>query len=241
MNERRSQIESHVGPTDAEFIESCIAIDGPTASGKSVIGSQLSHHLGIPFCDTGLMYRAATLSVLHAEISPDDSVKVIEYLANLDLDLYWETPETPIVLLDSLSVNDQLRKPEIENTVSLIAKLPAVRSMLVARQRFIASREAVIMVGRDIGKVVLPEAKTKIFLDASIEVRAQRRHADQVGAGRSVTVQQVQEATSQRDQADDTGKRSIRPEQAADDATVIFTDDLTEQEVLDLCLGLRAE
>ena len=241
MNERRSQIESHVGPTDVEFIESSIAIDGPTASGKSVIGSQLSHHLGIPFCDTGLMYRAATLSILNAEISPDDSLKVVEYLANLDLDLYWETPETPIVLLDSLSVNDQLRKPEIENTVSLIAKLPAVRSMLVARQRFIASREAVIMVGRDIGRVVLPEAKTKIFLDASIEVRARRRYADQIEVGQSMTVQQVQEATSYRDQADDTGKRSIRPEQAAEDATVIFTDDLTELEVLDFCLDLYAK
>jgi cytidylate kinase len=123
----------------------------------------------------------------------------------------------------------------------LIAKLPEVRSMLVARQRFVASREAVIMVGRDIGRVVLPEAKTKIFLDASIEIRARRRYAEQIEAGRDMTMQQVQAATSYRDQADDTGKRSIRPEQAAEDATVIFTDDLTEREVLDFCLDLYAK
>jgi cytidylate kinase len=241
LNERRSQIESLKDQVDDQYIEKCIAIDGPTASGKSVIGRQLSNHLGIPFCDTGLMYRAATLSVLQADISPHDPEKIVAWLEDFDLDLRWERPDVPIILLNSVSVNDQLRNPEIENAVSLIAKLPSVRALLVARQRLVASREAVVMVGRDIGKVVLPEAKTKIFLDASIEVRAQRRHADQVGAGRSVTVQQVQEATSQRDQADDTGKRSIRPEQAADDATVIFTDDLTEKEVLDLCLGLRAE
>ncbi|HIE82429.1 MAG TPA: (d)CMP kinase [Dehalococcoidia bacterium] len=190
MDERRSQIESHPGITDIQYIESCIAIDGPTASGKSVIGRQLSHYLEIPFCDTGLMYRAATLSVLQAEISPDDSLHVIELLENLDLDLHWDTPDAPIILLDSISVNDQLRNPEIENMVSLIAKLPEVRSMLVARQRFVASREAVIMVGRDIGRVVLPEAKTKIFLDASIEIRARRRYAEQIEAGRDMTMQQ---------------------------------------------------
>ena len=220
---------------------SSIAIDGPTASGKSVIGRQLSRHLGIPFCDTGLMYRAATLSVLQAEISPDDSVRVVEWLENLDLDLRWDTPEIPLILLDSMPVNDQLRKPEIEATVSLIAKLPEVRSMLVARQRFVASREAVIMVGRDIGTVVLPEAETKIFLDASIEVRARRRHAEQIEAGQNSTMQQVQDATAYRDRADDTGKRSIRPEQAAEDATVIFTDDLSERQVLDVCLDLYAK
>jgi cytidylate kinase len=184
------------------------------------------------------MYRAATLSVLEARVSPHDSDKVIDWLKDLDLDLRWDRLDTPVILLNSVAVNDELRSPEIEKNVSLIAKLSPVRALLVARQRFVASREVVIMVGRDIGRVVLPEAKTKIFLDASIEVRAHRRHAEQVGAGQAVTVQQVQAATSQRDQADDTGKRSIRPEQAADDATVIFTDDLTEDEVLDRCLGL---
>jgi len=241
LDERRSEIEGHLGATDTQYIENSIAIDGPTASGKSVIGRQLSLRLGIPFCDTGLMYRAATLSVLQARIPPDNSLKVIEWLRNMNLDLHWDTPDTPVILLDSIPVNDKLRKPEMENMVSLIAKLPEVRSMLVARQRLVASREAVIMVGRDIGRVVLPEAKTKIFLDASIEVRAARRHADQIEAGQSMTVQQVQEATSHRDQADDTGKRSIRPEQAADDATVIFTDDSSEREVLAQCLGLYAK
>ena len=161
-------------------MEKCIAIDGPTASGKSVIGRQISQRLGIPFCDTGLMYRAATLSVLEAGISPREPNKVVEWLENLDLDLRWESPEVPIILLNAVPVNDQLRMPEIEQTVSLIAKLPAVRSLLVERQRSVAIRQAVVMVGRDIGTVVLPEAKTKIFLDASIEVRARRRFADQI-------------------------------------------------------------
>ena len=219
-------------------MEKCIAIDGPTASGKSVIGRQISQRLGIPFCDTGLMYRAATLSVLEAGISPREPNKVVEWLENLDLDLRWESPEVPIVLLNAVPVNDQLRMPEIEQTVSLIAKLPAVRSLLVERQRSVAIRQAVVMVGRDIGTVVLPEAKTKIFLDASIEVRARRRFADQIEAGHTMTAQEVREATFQRDQADDTGKRSIRPEQAADDAIVIFTDDLSEHQVLDRCLDL---
>ncbi len=182
------------------------------------------------------MYRAATLAVIRSDVGIEDAAAIVSLLQEIKLDIHWNDPAVPEVMLNDLHVNRELREPLVEQQVSAVAKLPDVRSLLVERQRYFASENPIIMVGRDIGKVVLAEARTKLFLDASLEVRSARRHADQIRAGRDFSLDQVTEATDRRDNADDTGSRSIRPEQAADDALVIVTDLLTEEEVTDRCL-----
>ncbi len=238
MNDSRASFVIHGNTTQSgvQSIESSIAIDGPTASGKTVIGQALAKRLQIPFCDTGLMYRAATLAVLRSKIDIDDATGIVALLRETKLELQWTDPAVPEVMLSDVHVDAELRDPMVEQQVSAVAKLPDVRSLLVESQRYFASKAPIIMVGRDIGKIVLVEARTKLFLNASLAVRSARRHADQIQAGRDFSLDQVAEATDRRDNADDTGNRSIRPEQAAQDALVILTDSLTEEEVTDRCL-----
>ncbi len=223
----------HTTPTDAPESEATagsiarsVAIDGPTASGKSAVGRALARRLGYGFLDTGLMYRACTLAVLESPVDPEDEAPVAALVRALDLDVQWPDPETPRVLIAGDDVSDRLREPEIEATVSLISRVPAVRDELVRRQRAFAERTPIVMAGRDIGTRVLTGARTKLFLDASLEVRAARRLAEEQAAGRGSDLGRVSAETNRRDNLDSTGKRAIRPEQAAPDAVVIDTDDL---------------
>ena len=216
----------------ADSIARSVAIDGPTASGKSAVGRALARRLGYGFLDTGLMYRACTLAVLDSPADPDDADAVAALVRALDLDVRWPDPETPRVLVAGDDVSDRLREPEIEATVSLISRVPAVRDELVRRQRAFATREPIVMAGRDIGTRVLTEARAKLFLDASLEVRAARRLGDERAAGRGSDLDRVSAETDRRDQLDSTGQRAIRPEQAAPDAVVIATDDLGIDEVV---------
>ena len=213
-----------------------VALDGPTASGKSVVGRALAVRLGLGSLDTGMMYRACTRSVLSADIDPEDAAAVVAHVRTLELDVEWPDPATPRVLVSGEDVTDGLRDPEIEATVSLISRLPDVRDEMVRLQRAVATRQPIVMAGRDIGTRVLTEARTKIFLTASIEVRARRRLADEQAAGRASSLEQVIEETARRDALDQTGKRAIHPEQAAPDALVIDTGPLRVDEVVTLAL-----
>tara|TARA_Y100000996_G_scaffold407149_1_gene384400 strand:+ start:2279 stop:2992 length:714 start_codon:yes stop_codon:yes gene_type:complete len=224
------------GSRDTDSVQRSLAMDGPTAAGKSVIGRILSQRLSLHFCDTGLMYRAATWAVLGAGIQLDDESNIIQCVREADLDLSWEKPESPRVLVSGHDVTQKLREPTIEQAVSKVAGLPGVRDVLVTRQKHIASRSPVIMVGRDIGKVILPEARTKIFLDASLDERARRRLKDHLAIGREVTFEGVRESIARRDEADNTGHRSISADQAAEDAIVLLTDGLSEASVVEQCL-----
>ncbi len=214
-----------------------LAIDGPTAAGKSVIGKKLSQRLSLYFCDTGLMYRAATLAVLRSEIILEDESGIVSCVNEAGIDLQWTNPEIPRVLLQDIDVSEYLRDPRIEHTVSRVAGIQAVREVLVQRQKAIARRSPVIMVGRDIGKVILPEARVKIFLDASLAERARRRFLEQSSTGQDVTLKSVEDSISRRDSADNTGHRSITAEQAADGAVIITTDGLSEDTVVEKCLA----
>ena len=209
-----------------------VAIDGPTASGKSVVGRALAVRLGYGFLDTGLMYRACTLAVLESGTGPEDEGAVAALVRALDLDVRWPEPATPRVVLAGDDVTARLREPAIEATVSLISRVPDVRDELVRRQRGFAARSPIVMSGRDIGTRVLAEARTKLFLDASLAVRAARRLAEEDAAGRGSDLARVRAETERRDALDATGKRAIRPEQAAPDATVIDTDGLSVDEVV---------
>ena len=210
-----------------------VAIDGPTASGKSAVGRALAEALQIGFFDTGLMYRACTMAVLNSGTDPEDAAAVTALVRGLDLDMRWDEPTVPRIVLAGEDVTGALRSSEIERAVSLVSRIPEVRDELVRRQRSIATREPVVMAGRDIGTRVLVEARTKVFLDASAEVRARRRLGEELDAGRPTNFDEVLHATRRRDELDNTGHRAIRREQAADDAVVIDTDALGIDQVVE--------
>lgn len=224
-----------------DSVARCIAIDGPTASGKSVVGRALAERLRYGFFDTGLMYRACTLAVLHAGVNPDDAAAVIALVRALDLDVTWPEPTVPRIQVAGMDVSNALRTPEIEANVSLVSRIPEVRDELVRRQRDFAAREPLVMVGRDIGTRVLTEARTKIFLEASPEVRARRRLGEELDSGRSTSFERVLTETRRRDELDATGHRAIRREQAAPDAVVIDTDVYGIEDVVGLILDAHRE
>lgn len=217
-------------------IAASIAVDGATASGKSVVGRALAERLDIGFFDTGLMYRACTLAVLEAGIDPQDPAAVTELVCALELDVRWLDPATPRMHIAGEDVTPRLRAPEIERTVSLVSRIPEVRVELVRRQRAFAARAPIVMAGRDIGSRVLAEARTKFFLDASSEVRARRRLGEELDVGRDSTFERVLNETRRRDELDATGQRAVRPEQAAPDALVIDTDPLGIDQVVERCI-----
>ena len=228
-------VEDPIAPV-ADTVARCLAIDGPTASGKSVVGRALAERLGFGFFDTGLMYRACTLAALHAGVNPDDATAVLALVRALDLDVKWPEPTAPRIRVAGMDVSGALRTPEIERNVSLVSRIPEVRDDLVRRQREFAAREALVMVGRDIGTRVLTEARTKIFLEASAEIRARRRLGEEIDSGRQTTFERVLEETRRRDELDATGHRAIRREQAARDAVIIDTDAYGIEDVVAMCL-----
>ncbi len=228
-------------PIADESLKRSIAIDGPTASGKSVVGRALADALGLGFFDTGLMYRACTLAVQQSDVDLEDEAGVIHLVRGLALDMRWPEPNNPRVYLDGEDVTPALRELEIEQNVSLISRIPEVRDELVRRQRAIATREPVVMAGRDIGTRVLFEARTKIFLDASTEIRARRRLGEELDSGRQTTFEQVLAATRRRDEMDNTGHRAVRREQAADGAVIIDTDALGIDQVVERCIEAYRE
>jgi cytidylate kinase len=158
-----------------------IAIDGSAASGKSTLGARLAQHLGYLYFDTGVMYRAVTWAVLDRKIDPKNLETVSEVAEKLPIEVKPDGPEDGrlyTVLADGQDITWQIRSPEVEAYVSLISSYPRVRAALVARQRRIAAAGAIVMVGRDIGTVVLPDADLKIFMQASAEERARRREQE---------------------------------------------------------------
>jgi cytidylate kinase len=217
-------------------LERSIAIDGPTAAGKSVVGRAVADQLGIGFFDTGLMYRACTFAVLRSDTDPEDESAVLALVATLELDMRWSDPNTPHIFLGDEDVTAELRTPEVEQNVSLVSRITKVRDELVHRQRAIASREPVVMAGRDIGTRVLTEARTKVFLDASSETRARRRLGEELNSGRDSSFEQVLVATRRRDELDDSGHRAVRREQAAAGAVIVDTDALGIDLVVEACI-----
>ena len=201
-----------------------------------MVGRALADRLGFGFFDTGMMYRACALAALEEEVDPEDAAAAAELVRGLDLDVRWPQPTEPHVFLAGRDVTPQLRSPQVERSVSLVSRIPEVRDELVRRQRAFASREQVVMVGRDIGTRVLTEARTKVFLDASTEVRARRRLGEERDAGRDSTFERVLAETRRRDELDATGQRAIRREQAAPDALVIDTDMLGIDQVVEACV-----
>ncbi len=214
-----------------------IAIDGPVAVGKSTIGKLIAKKLGIPFLDTGLMYRALTWKVLESNIDPSDEVRIRELLNNLTIDVQYTGQDTPLKLaIDGKELGEELRSPGVEKAVSLVSRLPSIREFMVRQQQKVAgSLSNLVMAGRDIGTVVLPGARHKYFLVASPGVRTERRFKEVQGKGEHVDFSSLLRQIEQRDELD--SKRAVSPLQPAPDATIVNTDNLSAEQVTEKILG----
>src|SRR5512136_2352552 len=206
-----------------------IAIDGPAASGKSTIAAALARQLNYLYFDTGVMYRAATWAALERGVAISDEAAVTALAESLQIDVKPPSQDDGRqydVLCDGVDVTWAIRSPEVDDSVSPVAAYPGVRSALTAQQRRIGLRGKVVMVGRDIGTVVLPEAPLKIYLDASAAERARRRYREvQARGGQAQTYADILDNVKSRD-AIDSG-RATAPLKAAPDAVLIDSTSLS--------------
>lgn len=211
---------------------STIAIDGPAASGKSTIGHHLAEWLGYLYLDTGVLYRAVTWAALEREIPMEHEARVNALAETLPIDV---TPPTVddgrqyTVKVGDEDVTWAIRTPAVDRNVSIVAAYPDVRTALTERMREIGARGDVVMVGRDIGTVVLPDADLKIYVEASVEVRAHRRLLERQAQGEDVTQEQMVEELRRRD-AIDSG-REAAPLRAAPDAVHFDNTNLNKEEM----------
>ena len=209
-----------------------IAIDGPAASGKSTISKLISKKLDIEYIDTGAMYRAFTLKLINKNIVLDDTDKILQEINETNIDF-----KDKHIYLDGEIVDKQIRENIINQNVSYIAKIKEVRYRMVELQRKIAKNKGVVMDGRDIGTVVLPDADYKIFIVASIDERAKRRYKDLIAEGETkITLEQVKEELKIRDNIDST--RKIAPLLKANDAIEVDTTDKTIEESVNTILEI---
>ena len=207
-----------------------VAIDGPAGTGKSSVSRGLARELGSRYLDTGAMYRIVTLAVLRAGIDPADAEAVASTAAVAELSVGYD-PEEDRCYLAGEDVSSEIRGDAVTRAVSAVSSVPAVRTRLVELQRQLAEGSgSVVVEGRDIGTVVLPDAPVKIFLTASAETRARRRNDQNVAAGLPDDYDGVLADVRRRDHLDST--RAVSPLRAASDAVVVDTSDMTEGEVI---------
>jgi len=211
---------------------STIAIDGPAASGKSTIGHHLAEWLDYLYLDTGLLYRAVTWAALERDIPMEDEARINALAETLPIDVFPPSVDDGrqyTVMVGDEDVTWAIRTPAVDQNVSIVAAYPDVRTALTERMREIGARGDVVMVGRDIGTVVLPDADLKIYVEASVEVRAHRRLLERRAQGEDVTQEQMEEELRRRD-AIDSG-REAAPLRAAPDAVHFDNTHLTKEEM----------
>lgn len=214
-------------------IPSIIAIDGPAASGKSTLGRRLADSLGYLFFDTGVMYRAVTWVTLQQGVDVKDETAVTLLAGTVQIDVRTPSKEDGRacdVLADGIDITWETRTAEVEQNVSPISAYRGVRQALAAQQRRIGLRGQVVMVGRDIGTVVLPEADLKIYLDASAKVRARRRYNEIINRGGQADYKQILAGVRMRDRID--SSRAFSPLKPAADAIILDSEKLSADEVL---------
>jgi cytidylate kinase len=223
-------------------MKNMIAIDGPAASGKTTLAKLLAKEFDFLFFDTGVMYRAVTLAVLKAGIPVEDEQACARLAEEVQIEVRPPSKEdgrSNDVLVDGMDCTWDIVGPEVVAWVSEISANPGVRQALTAKQREIGLRGDVVMVGRDIGTVVLPEATVKIFLDASVEERARRRYQERESRGENVDFGELLRVMQKRDQID--SNREVAPLRAADDAYVIKSDDMDIDSVYQEALAIVRE
>ena len=206
-----------------------IAIDGPAGAGKSTIAKALAKDRNMVYVDTGAMYRAIGLYCSRKGIAGDDETAVVSELDNIKVSLAYENGEQ-VVYLNGENVNGLIRTPEAGNMASAVSVFPKVRSKMVELQQGLAATTSVVMDGRDIGTVVLPNAEVKIYLTASSAVRAKRRYDELVAKGMECDLATLQKEIEERDYRD--MNRETSPLRQADDAVLLDTSDLNINEVV---------
>jgi cytidylate kinase len=220
-------------------LPSTIAIDGPAGSGKSTLGVLLAETLDYLYFDTGVMYRAVTLAALEKGLEIGDEASVGQLAQEVKIDVRPPSVDDGRdndVMLDGEDVTWAIRSKDVNAHVSPVSTYAAVRDAMTAQQRRIAQENRVVMVGRDIGTVVVPDADLKIYLDASLEVRAHRRYTEMLDRGEAAEFDAVLQSLQNRDIID--SSREIAPLKPAKDAVVIDSDDMGIQDVLELSLKL---
>lgn len=213
---------------------SIIAIDGPAASGKSTLGHRLADELGYLFFDTGVMYRAVTWLALQRGVDMNDEAAVTRLAETTQIDVAPSSQDDGRacdVLADGVDITWETRRHEVDANVSVVSAYAGVRQALSAQQRRIGLRGKVVMVGRDIGTVVLPEADLKVYLDASAEERAKRRYDEVRARGGNPDYQEILDKVIQRDHIDST--RAVSPLRPAEDAVLLDSDKLDADEVFE--------
>lgn len=205
-----------------------VAVDGPSGAGKSTLSKAVARELGIVYVDTGAIYRTIGYYIFREGIDPKDAGAVVAALPLIHVDMCYSEDGLQHMLLNGEDVTEQIRLPEISMYASAVSAIPAVRDYLLEMQRDMARRSSVIMDGRDIGTVVLPDAQVKIFLTADVEVRARRRTAELELRGTTKPFEQVLEEMKQRDWAD--SHRDAAPLQEAEDAIRVDTTDMDFQQ-----------
>jgi CMP/dCMP kinase len=204
-----------------------ITIDGPAGTGKSTVGERLARRLGYIYFDTGVMYRAVTLAALQRAMDCHDGAAMEHLARHLTIDVQPPTHndgQQYTVLVDGQDVTWDMRTPEVDRTVSVVSKHPGVRRELIRQQRAIGTRGNVVMVGRDIGTIVMPDAPLKVYLQTSLEERARRRFREQQARGVTIALADVQADMARRDELD---QHVIAP---AHDAHIIHTDTISPDE-----------
>ncbi|MBQ4516541.1 MAG: (d)CMP kinase [Clostridia bacterium] len=217
-----------------------VAIDGPSGAGKSTVSKAVAKELGYIYVDTGAMYRAAALGCICGEIdistNPDAAAEMVSYM---NIDIKYGEDGTQLIYLDKENVTDFIRTPEVSIGASDISKIPAVRLKLVDIQRKLGEKSNVIMDGRDIGTYVFPDADVKIFLTASPEERARRRHKELLEKGQNVTFEEVLEDMRYRDKNDST--RAFAPLVPAEDSIMLETDGICFEDTVKKVLEIINE
>jgi cytidylate kinase len=219
-----------------------IAIDGPAASGKSTLAKTLAESLGYLYFDTGAMYRAVTLAALQQGVPIDSGVEMESLARRVHIDLRPASRADGRlydVLLDGMDCTWAIRNQEVDANVSQVSAYAGVRTALTEQQRRIAERGGVVMAGRDIGTVVLPNADLKIFLNASLSERAKRRYTELMARGETADLQDVSASIEKRDQID--ANRAVAPLRVAADAIVLESDGTPPGAVLENALRLVSQ
>ena len=202
-----------------------IAIDGPAASGKSSVGKHIANNLGYMFLDTGVMYRAVTYAVIEKGIAVEDehAVGALAEAIQVEVKKVSGTEDRKYaIFVDSINVTDQLRTTQVNRFVSQVSRYEKVRTAMTEQQKRIGRNGAIVMAGRDIGTVVLPQADLKVYLEATPQERARRRFAEEQEKGNNISYEAILENVQMRDEIDST--REIAPLKPADDAHIINTD-----------------
>ena len=215
-----------------------VAIDGPAGAGKSTIAKACAKELGYIYVDTGAMYRGIALYMVDHKIRPTDIEAVKQALLDVNVTLRYEDGKQ-LLIVNGQDVSDRIRTPEVSAAASLFSAIPEVRKALLDLQHDIAEKNNVLMDGRDIGTVILPQAQVKIYLDASPEIRGKRRYDELVLKGEYVVLEDIIEDVKQRDYQD--MHRETSPLKKADDAIVVDSSYMTIEEVQNKIVSLVRE